>query len=44
MYIFRLDFYIFSLKIEYYPACDELFHMEFEVFYLFSSYIELALS
>ena len=35
MYIFKLDFYIFSLKIEILSACDELFYIEFEVLCLF---------
>ena len=35
MHIFKLDFYIFSLKIEILSACDELFYIEFEVLCLF---------
>ncbi len=43
MHIFKLDFYIFSLKIENYPACDELFHIDIEVICLFFLNIEFML-
>ncbi len=44
IHIFKLDFYIFSLKIENFPTCDELFYIEREVLCLFFPYIGLALA